>query len=73
MNKVLLDYDTSSGQITHNGIFIGSCLGIQPHKEPSPTTNEPTQPKSNISNIIKLKDAGFTSYEIEQMLVKELV
>ena len=59
--KAIFEYDSVTGQITDKNGLNTYMLGMVPFK------NEKESSENSISDIIKLKNAGFTADEIMQM------
>ena len=66
--KIALNYDVNTGQITDDsGIIIMSYMGLQ--------NNEIKESKvsTNVTDLVKLKDAGFTAEEIISLSSREII
>lgn len=66
--KIALNYDVNTGQITDDsGIIIISYMGLQ--------NNEIKESKvsTNVTDLVKLKDAGFTAEEIISLSSREII
>ena len=64
--RITLEYDAQSGQITDkNGIMAGCYMGLQSFDEDKKI--------SKITDILKLKDAGFTVEEITALSSRDLI
>lgn len=59
--KAIFEYDSVTGQITDKNGLNTYMLGMVPFE------NEKESSENSISDIIKLKNAGFTADEIMQM------
>jgi len=75
MVKVELNYDPVNGNITdQNGLYIGCCVGLDVASYQSPATVElKADAQSSVSDLIKLKDAGFTADEIMALRSREVI
>ncbi len=64
MQKVLLDYEPSTGQIqTKEGLYVGVQLGL----------SEFTESNTLVDSLIKLKNAGFSADEMIELNRKGLI
>lgn len=81
MTKVLLNYDTATGNVTaDDGSYIGCWHGITPYTEP-PQFQQPMLPpvtvtgldKNPVDNILKLKAAGYNFTQIKEMKELKLI
>jgi len=59
--KAIFEYDSVTGQITDKNGLSTYMLGMAPFE------SEKESSENSISDIIKLKNAGFTTDEIVQM------
>ena len=74
MVKIELGYDTGTGNISDvNGMILGTFFGLDVDKHKPPSVELVANPVSSVSEIIKLKDAGFTADEIISMKSREVV
>jgi hypothetical protein len=68
MKKILCDYDENTGAInTLSGLFVGTALGVEPYEE------TPAKDPLTVSQITKLKEAGFDAEEIAKLHSKGVV
>jgi hypothetical protein len=66
--KIELQYDPATGAIeTEEGGLITHWPGLENHQSITGTTELKSEPMSNIDDLVKLRDAGFTDEEIIAM------
>lgn len=64
--KIVLEYDEETGEVRDaNGVHVGFNMVIKGF--------EPEKPKTDVSALVSMKDAGFTAEEIMQMKREGLV
>lgn len=66
--KIVLEYETETGFIYDSvNMYVGSNMALKPFEESKSSTGVP------IDDLVKLKNAGFTTDEIIELKRKELL
>lgn len=74
MVKIEVNYDVGTGQLFSNENYIlGTYFGLDVAAHTPPSVELMASPTSSVSEIIKLKDAGFTADEIISMKSRDVV
>lgn len=74
MAKVELNYDPVTGNFTdRNGLYLCCHTGFDTEGHQPATVELKTDAQSSVSDLIKLKDAGFTADEIMALRSREVI